>query len=97
MGGAGSLQPLMSQLGVPGTMTRSIGATAGAILPGNRVQHRERCGVHQHLCSAMGAMAVGWRMTLKWQLLVQPLLAMAMLYLEEAREVVSDGASVLLL
>lgn len=36
-------------------------------------------------------------MTLKWQLLVQPFLAMAMLYLEEASEVVSEDASVLLL
>lgn len=36
-------------------------------------------------------------MSLKWQLLVQPFLAMATLYLEEASEVVSENASVLLL
>lgn len=41
-----------------------------------------------------GAMAVGCGMTLKWQLLVQPFLATATLYLEEASEVVSgDGCS----
>lgn len=45
----------------------------------------------------MGAMAVGCEMSLKWQLLVQPFLAMATLYLEEASEVVSKDASVLLL
>lgn len=40
------------------------------------------------------AMAVGCGMTLKWQLLVQPFLATATLYLEEASEVVSgDGCS----
>lgn len=44
-----------------------------------------------------GAMAVGWGMTLKWQLLVQPFLAMTTLYLEKASEVVSEDASVLLL
>lgn len=40
---------------------------------------------------------MGWGMTLKWQLLVQPFPAMTTLYLEKASEVVSEDASVLLL
>lgn len=97
MGSAGSMPPLMAWLGVPGTLSRSIGVNAGAILPLHRVQCRERCGVHQHLCSAHGCNGSGVGMTLKWQLLVQSFLATAMLYLEEASEVVSEDASVLLL
>lgn len=96
-GSAGSMQLLMARLGVPGTPTRSTGVNAGAILPVQRLQHRERCGVQLHLCSAHGCSGSGVGMTLKWQLLVQSLLAMTTLYLEEASEVVSEDASVLLL
>lgn len=49
----------MAQMEMPGILTRTIRVNAGAILPVQRVQHRERCGVQQHLCSAHGCNGSG--------------------------------------
>lgn len=58
-GSAGSMQPLMAQPGVPGTLTRSSRVSASAILPVQRVQCRDRCGEQQHICSARGCNGSG--------------------------------------
>lgn len=58
-GSAGSMQPLMAQPGVPGTLTRSSRVNASAILPVQRVQCRDRRGEQQHLCSARGCNGSG--------------------------------------